>query len=232
MATKKDISEILHALDENKVALAEVLAVTKSNAQKLESFQASLDFAFLKIDSIEKTTIPLLENKIQAVESNYKQQLLISEARSMQYNLVFINPPPFNPDVTNNDKKARRLFQLCGLSAAKANNISLKRSHPLPGDSKQSNANFLVAFNIWEDKEFVLQSARSKPPTMKDMKVVTQWPKMIKMAHGQLKYSAAFKTANQEGKSSYVKIDFRIGKVSLIIADKTIKSVDAWALPV
>lgn len=70
----------------------------------------------------------------------------------------------------------------------------------------------------------------SRPGEMKDMRVVTQWPSKIKMAHGQLKSSPEFKDAKQLNKDSYVKIDFRSGKVALVITGKTVKVLDAWSI--
>lgn len=234
MASKKDVSEIRHALEDNRAALAEVLSITKGNAEKLTSVKASLEFAFEKIDNLEKA-IPAVENKIKAVENHYKQQILLMEARSMQYNLVFLNPPSFSPEV-DHDTKARRLMQLCGITAEKANSIALRRSHPLPkhrkpGSTQSSNPNFLVAFLGWDEKEYVLKSARLKPDEMKDMRVVSHWPQKIKAAHGQLKASSMFKSAKQLNKDPQIKINFRQGLVSLIIAGKTEKVVEAWSLP-
>lgn len=218
MASKKDMSEIRQALEGNRIAVAEVLAVTKSNAQKLESFQASLDFASSRIDSLEKTALPALKSNIDVLESDFKQQLLVAEARSMQYNLVFINPPSSKFAPTENKKKARHLIQLCGISSERSGSISLRRSHPLPrrnipGDTRQQSASFIVAFNSWEEKEMVLASARSHPPSMKDMKVVSQWPRKKKKAHALLKTSTEFNAAKQQGSQPYVKINFRCGTV-------------------
>lgn len=235
MATKKDISEIRHALEDNKVALAELLSVTKSNADKLTAFQASLELAFTKIDSLEKETIPALEDKTNLMETKWKQQQLVTEARSMQYNIVFLNPPALDSNMSD-DSKARSLIQLCGVPEDRAGSMLLKRAHPLPrrrkpGSTSTPSPNFLAAFVCWEEKELVLKSARSKPDQMGDMRATTQWPPKIKSAHFQLKSSTAYKSAKQNGKNPYVKIDFRTGKVGLIIADKTVKQLEAWSLP-
>ena len=118
------------------------------------------------------------------------------EARNVQYNLVFLNPPNFSQEM-DRDTKAWRIMQLCGIPVENANSIALRRSHPLPrrrkpGSTLSINQNFLVAFLSWDDKEYVLKSARGNPDGMKDMRVVSQWPWKIKADNGNVRLFYVF----------------------------------------